>query len=150
MLFVGDTRMKPQRTQSDSQSAAKMTENEASKIVIGCALRVHSALGPGLLESAYAACLHYELVNSGLFVEPQKPLPLVYHEVKLECGYRIDLMVEKKLVIEIKSVECLNDIHLAQVLTYLKLANRLERVTEAYERMMSGQARFRVVLTTGQ
>jgi GxxExxY protein len=115
--------MKPQRTQRDSQSTAKMTENEASNIVIGCALRVHSALGPGLLESAYAACLHYELVNSGLFVEPQKPLPLVYHDVKLECGYRIDLMVEKKLVIEIKSVECLNDIHLAQVLTYLKLAN---------------------------
>ncbi len=90
-----------------------MTENETSNIVIGCALSVHSALGPGLLESAYAACLFYELVNTGLFVEAQKPLPLVYHDVKLECGYRIDLMVERKLILEIKSVECLNDIHLA-------------------------------------
>jgi GxxExxY protein len=100
-----------------------MTENEISNIVIGCALRVHSALGPGLLESSYAACLHYELMQSGLFVEAQKPLPLVYHTVKLECGYRIDLMVERKLIIEVKSVEALNDIHLAQVLTYLKLAD---------------------------
>src|SRR5712691_7887082 len=94
---------KPQRAQRDSQRTAKMTENEASNIVIGCALRVHSAFGPGLLESAYAACLHYELVKAGLFVEAQKPLPLVYHDVKLECGYRLDLMVERKLVVEIKS-----------------------------------------------
>ncbi len=100
-----------------------MTENEASNIVIGCALRVHSALGPGLLESSYEACLHYELIQSGLFVEVQKPLPLVYNTVKLECGYRIDLMIEKKLIVEVKSVECLNDIHLAQVLSYLKLAD---------------------------
>jgi GxxExxY protein len=100
-----------------------MTENEVSNIVIGCALRVHSALGPGLLESSYAACLDYELMQSGLVVEAQKPLPLVYHTVKLECGYRIDLMVERKLIIEVKSVEALNDIHLAQVLTYLKLAD---------------------------
>jgi GxxExxY protein len=82
-----------------------------------------SALGPGLLESSYAACLHYELMQSGLFVEAQKPLPLVCLTVKLECGYRIDLMVERKLIIEVKSVEALNDIHLAQVLTYLKLAD---------------------------
>ena len=100
-----------------------MTENELSNIVIGCALRVHSALGPGLLESSYAGCLHYELIQAGLFVEVQKPLPLVYNSVKLECGYRIDLMVERKLIIEVKSVEALSDIHLAQVLTYLKLAN---------------------------
>ena len=100
-----------------------MTENELSNIVIGCGLRVHSALGPGLLESSYAACLHYELIQAGLFVEVQKPLPLVYNTVKLECGYRIDLMVERKLIIEVKSVEALTDIHLAQVLTYLKLAD---------------------------
>ena len=100
-----------------------MTENEVSNIIIGSALKVHSALGPGLLESSYVACLHYELLQAGLVVEAQKPLPLVYHTVKLECGYRIDLMVERKLIIEVKSVEALNDIHLAQVLTYLKLAN---------------------------
>ena len=100
-----------------------MTENQLSNITIGCALRVHSALGPGLLESSYVACLHFELVKSQLFVEVQKPLPLVYEDVKLECGYRIDLMVERKLIIEVKSVEGLNDLHLAQVLTYLKLSD---------------------------
>jgi GxxExxY protein len=97
-------------------------ENKISNIVIGCGLKVHSALGPGLLESSYAACLNYELVVAGLFVEAQKPLPLIYESVKLECGYRIDLMVERKLIIEIKSVEALNDLHLAQTLTYLKLS----------------------------
>jgi GxxExxY protein len=86
-------------------------------------MRVHSALGPGLLESAYAASLSYELVQSGLRVEGQKPLPLVYHSVKLECGYRVDLLVEGKLIIEVKSVEALADIHLAQVLTYLRLSD---------------------------
>jgi GxxExxY protein len=97
-------------------------ENDISNAVIGCALRVHSALGPGLLEAPYAACLHYELVKSGLFVEAQKPLPLVYESVKLECGYRLDLLVERSVVLEIKAVEALNDLHLAQVLTYLKLS----------------------------
>jgi GxxExxY protein len=97
-------------------------ENEISNIVIGCALRVHSALGPGLLESSYGACLHYELVKSGFFVEVQKPLPLVYENVKLECGYRVDLMVYRTVILEIKAVEALNDLHLAQVLTYLKLS----------------------------
>jgi GxxExxY protein len=99
-----------------------MKENEISNVVIGCAIRVHSALGPGLLESAYGACLRYELVKSGLFVEVQKPLPLVYESVKLECGYRIDLLVERTVIIAIKAVEGLNDLHLAQVLTYLKLS----------------------------
>jgi GxxExxY protein len=97
-------------------------ENEISNVVIGCALRVHSSLGPGLLESSYTASLHYELVNAGLFVEVQKPLPLIYESVKLECGYRIDLMVERRVILEIKAVEALNDLHLAQVLTYLKLS----------------------------
>lgn len=99
-----------------------MTENQLSNIVIGCELRVHSALGPGLLESSYVACLHFEIVRSGLYVEIQKPLPHVYEDVKLECGYRIDVMVDRKLIIEVKSVEALNDLHLAQVLTYLKLS----------------------------
>jgi GxxExxY protein len=100
-----------------------MTENQLSNIAIGCALKVHSKLGPGLLESAYEACLHYELVNSGLFVEVQKKLPLIYQTVKLECGYRIDLWVERKLIIDLKAVERLNDVHLAQVLTYLRLTD---------------------------
>ncbi len=100
-----------------------MTENEISEKIIGCAIQVHSELGPGLLESSYEECLYYELIQSGLLVEKQKPLPLVYKEVNLDCGYRLDLLVEKKVIVEIKSVEALNDIYLAQVLTYLKLSN---------------------------
>jgi GxxExxY protein len=100
-----------------------MTENELSHLVVGCAMRVHSALGPGLLESAYEACLQYELIKSGLRVEAQKPLPLVYQTVKLECGYRLDLLVESKLIIEVKAVEALAEIHFAQVLTYLRLSD---------------------------
>ncbi|MFZ1809444.1 MAG: GxxExxY protein [Cyclobacteriaceae bacterium] len=99
-----------------------MTENEISEKVIGCAIRVHRELGPGLLESSYEECLYYEMIQSGLMVEKQRALPLVYKNVKLDCGYRIDLLVEKKVIVEIKSVESLNDIHLAQVLTYLKLS----------------------------
>lgn len=99
-----------------------MTENELAKLVIGCAIDVHRKLGPGLLESAYQACLFYELVKHDLIVEKEKPLPLVYDDIKLDCGYRLDLLIEKKLIVEIKSVEALNDIHLAQVLTYLKLS----------------------------
>jgi len=97
--------------------------NELSGRAIGGAIQVHKTLGPGLLESAYEECLYYELNKRGLFVEKQKSLPLIYEEVKLECGYRVDLLVENKLIIELKSVEALNDVHLAQVLTYLKLSN---------------------------
>lgn len=100
-----------------------MTENQISEKIIGCAIQVHRELGPGLLESSYQECLYFELLQSGFFVEKQKPLPLVYKEVKLDCGYRLDLMVENKVIIEVKSVEMLNDIHLAQVLTYLKLSD---------------------------
>lgn len=100
-----------------------MTENELSTIIIGLAIDVHNVLGPGLLESAYKECLYYKLIKTGLFAEKEKPMPLVFEEVKLECGYRIDLLVDNKLVIEIKSVEALNDIHLAQTLTYMKLGN---------------------------
>jgi GxxExxY protein len=100
----------------------EFSENELSKIVFDCAVKVHKALGPGLLESAYEECLYFELVKFGLNVEKQKPLPLVYEDVKLEIGYRIDLIVENKLIIEIKSLEALNDVHLAQVLTYLILS----------------------------
>ncbi len=100
-----------------------MTENEISKVVFDCALKVHKSLGPGLLESAYEECLFYELKKTNLIVEKQKPLPLIYEDVKLEIGYRVDLIIENKVIIEIKSVDTLNDIHLAQVLTYLKLSD---------------------------
>ena len=98
-----------------------MTENELSRVVFDCALKVHQALGPGLLESAYEECLFYELKKSGLAVQKQKPLPLIYEEVKLDVGYRIDIVVEDKLILEIKSVDALNEVHFAQLLTYLKL-----------------------------
>lgn len=100
-----------------------MNENELSKIVIGLAIDVHNALGPGLLESAYKECLYYKILKVGLFVEKEKVMPLIFEEVKLDCGYRIDILVENKLVLELKSVESLNDVHLAQTLTYMKLGN---------------------------
>lgn len=100
-----------------------MNENEISKIILDCAFKVHTALGPGLLESAYKECLAYELIKSGLKVEKEKPIPLVYEEVKMECGYRIDLLVENKVVIELKVVEAFNDVHIAQTLTYMRLAD---------------------------
>lgn len=98
-----------------------MKENDLSHLIIGIAIDVHNALGPGLLENAYQECLYYKLSKEGLKVEKEKVMPLIYEDVKLDCGYRIDLLVEDKVVIEIKSVEELNDIHLAQTLTYLKL-----------------------------
>jgi len=100
-----------------------MTENEISSIIIGAGIEVHKALGPGLLESAYKECLFYKLYQSGLYVEKEKPMPLIFEETRLECGYRIDLLVENKVVIEIKSVEALTDVHLAQTLTYIRLGN---------------------------
>jgi len=100
-----------------------MIEDDISRKIIGCAIEVHKQLGPGLLESAYQECLYYELVLAGLNVRKEKPMPVVYKEVKLDHGYRIDLLVEEKVVIEIKTVEALNDVHTAQVLTYLKLGN---------------------------
>jgi len=100
-----------------------MTENEISNKVIGLAIEVHRVLGPGLLESAYKECLFYKIIKSGIFAEKEKPIPLIFEEVKLECGYRIDILVEHLLVIEIKSAEALNDVHLAQTLTYMKLGN---------------------------
>lgn len=98
-----------------------MSENELSYFIINKAIEVHSRLGPGLLESAYQECLYYALVKKGFYVEKQKPMPLIFDEVKLECGYRLDILVEYRVVVEIKSVEALNEIHLAQILTYLKL-----------------------------
>jgi GxxExxY protein len=98
-----------------------MNENELSQKIIGCAIEVHKQLGPGLLESAYQECLYYELRLMGLNVQKEKPMPIIYKEVKLDHGYRIDLLVEEKVVLEIKTIEAFNDIHTAQVLTYLRL-----------------------------
>lgn len=99
-----------------------MIYQELTERIIGCAIKVHSNLGPGLLESSYEECLGYELSKNGLLFERQKPLPLIYEEVKLEIGYRIDILVENQIIIEIKAVEGLNDVHLAQIMTYLKLS----------------------------
>ncbi len=100
-----------------------MDENEIARIVFQLGLKIHKALGPGLLESAYLECLYYEICKAGLKVEKQKALPLVYEGVQLDVGYRIDLIIENKFIVEVKSVESLNDLHLAQTLTYLRLSN---------------------------
>ena len=100
-----------------------MTENEISKIVFESALKVHRILGPRLLESAYEECLFYELKKTGVEVQKQKSLPLIYEDVKLDIGYRIDIIIENKLILDIKSVEMLHDVHFAQLLTYLKLTD---------------------------
>ncbi|MEJ5317864.1 MAG: GxxExxY protein [Tenuifilum sp.] len=101
-----------------------MEINQITHEIIDSAYKVHSTLGPGLLESAYQACLAYELQKKGFQVEIEKPVPLIYEEIKLECGYRLDLLVENQVVVELKSVDAFTDAHIAQVLTYLKLANK--------------------------
>ncbi len=100
-----------------------MTENDISSIVLDASIRVHRKLGPGLLESAYQACLAYELQYQGLNVESEKSLPLIYRDVRIDVAYRADIMVENKVLIEVKSVKRLDEIHLAQVLSYLKLTD---------------------------
>ncbi len=125
-----------------------MTENEIATKVIGLAIKVHRALGPGLLENAYEECLFYKINNSGLRAEKQKPMPLVYEGVKLECGYRIDIVVENKLVIEVKSVDAVHPIHLAQTLTYLRLGDyrlallinfNVEMLRDGIRRVINGE-----------
>ena len=98
--------------------------NELTSSVIESAIKVHKELGPGLLESSYKECLAYELSKKGFIVEKEKPVPLIYQEVKLECGYRLDLLINDELILEIKSVDTIADIHIAQVLTYMKLINK--------------------------
>lgn len=100
-----------------------MNINEIGTQILGAAFEVHKQLGPGLLESAYEHCLAFELVQRGLKVNTQVPLPLQYKGVRLDCGYRLDLLVEDQIIVEVKAVEALNEIHLAQMLTYLKLKN---------------------------
>ena len=100
-----------------------MEFDELSGKVIGCAIEVHKRLGPGLLESSYERCLSYELLCAGIQHETQKELPIDYKSTKLDCGYRVDLFVYNKLIVELKAVEKLFPIHKAQILTYMKLAN---------------------------
>lgn len=100
-----------------------MIENSITNTIIGLAIDVHRSLGPGLLESAYKECLFYKLTKEGLKVEKEKPMPLIYENVKLDCGYRIYLLVENKVVVEIKSIENINEVHIAQTLTYMKLGS---------------------------
>ncbi len=101
-----------------------MEINSLSEKIIGCCIEVHKTLGPGLLESAYEECLSYELKKSGLGIERQKAVPVVYKEIKLECGYRIDILVENCIVIELKTVDGFNPVHEAQILTYLKFSEK--------------------------
>jgi len=100
-----------------------MKTNDITGIIIDCAMKVHTELGPGLLESVYKECLFYELQQNGMFVEKEKVLLVIYHDVRLDVGFRIDLLVENEIVVELKAVEALHDVHLAQILTYLKLTD---------------------------
>jgi GxxExxY protein len=100
-----------------------MNEDELSRVIIGFGIEVHKALGPGLLESAYKECLYYKILQAGITVEKEKPMPIIFEGMKLEVGYRIDIIVDNKLIIEVKSVEELTDVHMAQTLTYMKLGN---------------------------
>ena len=100
-----------------------MEQNLITGKIISCAIKVHKRFGPGMLENAYKECLYYDLTKIGLFVRKEVILPLEYEEVIINYGYRIDLLVEDKVDVELKAVEALNDIHIAQVLTYLKLGN---------------------------
>lgn len=101
-----------------------MEINQITEKIIGCAIEVHKNLGPGLLESAYEECLAFELQNEGLKVERQKPVPVVYKDIKLDCGYRIDILVNDLVIIELKTVDAFNPVHEGQILTYLKFAKK--------------------------
>ncbi|PQJ76341.1 GxxExxY protein [Polaribacter glomeratus] len=100
-----------------------MEDNKITEKIIGAAIEVHRALGPGLLESAYQECLFFELKSIGLNVKKEVSLPIIYKEIKLDHGYRIDLLVEEKIVLELKTVEKFTEVHSAQILTYMKLGN---------------------------
>ena len=121
-----------------------MEFDELSNRVIGCAIEVHKHLGPGLLESAYLQCLAHELSMTGIPFQLEAPLPVLYKQIRLDCGYRIDIFVENRLIVELKSVEQLTNIHTAQVLTYMKLANAPVGLLLNFnvERMKDGLKRF--------
>ena len=111
--------MKPQRALSRTE---ELGINDLTHQILKCAFKVHTALGPGLLESAYRACLQHELIKAAFFVETEVPLPIKYDGVALDAGYRLDLVVEKRVILELKCVEALNELHTAQLLSYLKLS----------------------------
>lgn len=102
-----------------------MEINQITEKIIGCAIEVHKSLGPGLLESAYEECLSFELLKAGLKIERQKPVPVVYKDIKLDCGYRMDLLVENTVIIELKTLDAFNPVHEAQILTYMKFGNKV-------------------------
>ena len=110
------------KTAEDAEMNEVERLNKLTETIISAAITVHRTLGPGLLESAYEACMVYELAQAGMKIEQQKPLPIVYQDVKLDCGYRLDLMIEGEVIVEIKSTEKLLPIHQAQLLSYLKLS----------------------------
>ena len=110
--------------QSGSAPPRKLSPNELSHEIIRAALKVHTALGPGLLESAYQTCLAYELRQMGFRVETEVPLPVVYKGVQLDCGYRLDLVVEDLVVVELKSIDAIAPVHKAQMISYLKLSGK--------------------------
>lgn len=128
----------------DHKEHGEVIFNELSASIIGCAITVHKQLGPGLLESAYETCLAYELEQQGLFVERQKPMPLKYKTIDMDCGYRLDLVINKQVILEIKAVEQLMPIHDAQLLTYMRLAEcRLGLLINFNERLLkNGIRRF--------
>ena len=101
-----------------------MDINKITETIIGCAIEVHKELGPGLLESAYEECLFYELQRAGLNVEQQVPVPVIYKEIKLDCGYRMDILVEKRVITELKTVDTIIPVHEAQILTHMKFAKK--------------------------
>lgn len=138
-----------------SRNGGQVTEaerlNRIPETIIGCAIAVHKALGPGLLESAYEACLAFELAQAGLRVEREKPLPVTYREVRLDCAYRLDLLVEDAVIVEIKVVDQLAPIHTAQLLSYLKLSgckvgllinSHVHKLTEGIRRIVNGFPSF--------
>jgi GxxExxY protein len=100
-----------------------METNDLTGKIIGLAMEIHSTIGPGLLESVYKECLFFKAKKAGLRIEKEKPVPFIFESVQLDCGFRLDLVVENKVVIEIKSVDAIHPIHIAQILTYLKLGN---------------------------
>ena len=123
VLSVFSVVKKEEENHRDTEGGSVMNDVELSEKVIGASIYIHKQLGPGLLENVYKECLYYKLHKSGIYVEKEKPLPVFFEDTKLDCGYRLDLLVEQILVVECKSVKQLEDIHLAQILTYLKLGN---------------------------
>ena len=120
--LCGEKNLTTEDTEKHRGKINYMIENTITEKIIGCAIEVHKHLGPGLLESAYEECLFYELQSTGLNVKKQVALPLIYKEIKLDAGYRIDLLVEDRVIVEVKSVDAIADIHKAQLMTYMKLA----------------------------